>query len=178
MDLISVVIDNREPDPHPWVKHWPAEIVVEWGTIETGDLCLSILREHGPIVERKTGSDFLGCVGNNRERFEAELKRSRMCGHFVIIVEDSLPGLLNQTRLLSRESIIGSIAAWSRAYCPVILAGSTELAAQIALRWLLQPLEKAEKVSRKITRDSKRLTLAPVQDTKRIAALNDGEREI
>ncbi|MBE7158091.1 MAG: hypothetical protein INR62_06590 [Rhodospirillales bacterium] len=41
-------------------------------------------------VERKTVPDFLAAMGQERERFERELRCSRHCGAFGIIVEGDL----------------------------------------------------------------------------------------
>ena len=97
----------------------------------------------------------LACLGQERERFERELARSRYCGHFCVIVEASLSQLMNSDRQLSGASILGSIAAWNMRYCPIILAGNVEYAARIALRWLTRPMEKIEYMARKIKRIEK-----------------------
>ena len=84
-----IIIDTREPSPHPWTPWWPAGTLFESGTLETGDLAVKGF-EDGAVVERKTPSDFLGCVGTERDRFEKELRRARNIGHFIVIVEGSL----------------------------------------------------------------------------------------
>ena len=147
-----IIIDTREPSPHPWTPFWPAGTLFESGTLETGDLAVKGF-EDGAVVERKTPSDFLGCVGTERDRFEKELRRARNIGHFIVIVEGSLHNTIREARLIHPAAIIGTIAAWTRRYCPVIFADNTAHAAALALRWLMQPLEEAGKVYREAKKD-------------------------
>lgn len=143
----QIVVDTREPWPHPWTPYFGDAVIVERATLETGDLALAGF-EDGSVVERKTAGDFLSVVGSGRERFERELKRARYCGHFVIIVEASLSQVIEDARGLHPAAIIGTLTAWTRRYCPVLFADTTELAARLALRWLIQPIEEARRTSR------------------------------
>ena len=136
-----IIIDTREPWPHPWMPCFGDKVQIERGTLETGDLALKGL-EDTVAVERKTASDFLGVIGGNRERFERELKRSRHIGHFAIIVEGSMQAILQNARGTHPNAVIGTITAWTRRYCPILFCDSTQLAATVALRWLLQPFEE------------------------------------
>ena len=47
--------------------------------METGDLVLAALPD-GAVVERKTASDLVSCIGSGHERFERELKRDDTAG--------------------------------------------------------------------------------------------------
>jgi DNA excision repair protein ERCC-4 len=87
-------------------------------TLDTGDFALAGLPDGG-VVERKTCSDFLACMTSGRERFERELSRSRHVGRFIIIVEGSLQDCIHGRGGLSEASLLGTVAAWSRRYCPV-----------------------------------------------------------
>ena len=61
-----IVIDTREPWPHPWARFWQG-VAIQQATLETGDLALAgALR--GAVIERKTVSDFLAAIGQERER--------------------------------------------------------------------------------------------------------------
>lgn len=98
-----VVVDRREPWPHPWAKWlgaacelrrgWDYEVVgkdgkarIETWTQPTGDFCLASGFDYSAalglqfhprrLVERKTCGDWYSvCVSPNRERFEKELGR-------------------------------------------------------------------------------------------------------
>ena len=115
----------------------------------------------GAIVERKTVSDLLGCIGSGRDRFERELKRSRYCsGRLIVIVEGSLADVLQQTRAIHPNAIIGTLAAWQRRYAPFCFAGSIELAAKMAESFLRGQLREAGRISgaAAIETDKSRLT--------------------
>ena len=94
---VRLLVDTREPWPHPWAAHFSANLELERGCLETGDLCIAALRD-GAVVERKTVPDLLGCIGKSRERFERELKRGRYVGRLLVIVEGTLADVLQQAR--------------------------------------------------------------------------------
>lgn len=164
--VLEMRCDTREPWPHPWAAHWPAETVLEQATLETGDFCLHGA-EDGAVVERKTAGDFLACLGGERERFERELARGRYAGRFCVVIEADLPGLLalageggalwrlpgvpgaKPRRGFTSQSILGSLAAWTRRYgTPFIFAGNEALAAQFTWRFLTQPVREAVELTR------------------------------
>ena len=64
---MTLLIDTREPWPHPWAAHWPADVRVVRGTMETCDVALAALPERA-TVERKTVPGFLAAMGKERER--------------------------------------------------------------------------------------------------------------
>ena len=146
---MTILLDTREPSPHPWAQYWD-DVTVEPGTLETGDM--TVKGYHDLVaVERKTPSDFLACIGGERERFERELKRSRTIGHFCIIVDGPLATLIVNNRGIHHSAMIGTIAAWSRRYCPILFCDTPSLAADMALRWMLQPFDEARKIGRATT---------------------------
>ena len=71
---MTLLIDTREPWPHPWGRYLPTGWLIERGVLETGDIALAALPDAG-VVERKTPGDLVSCIGTGRERFERELKR-------------------------------------------------------------------------------------------------------
>lgn len=141
---ITLILDTREPHPHPWLKFWPADLQIERGTLETGDVALA--GNPAVCIERKTAPDFLACIGGQRERFERELKRARYCDAFAVIVESDFAALLSSPGGLHPASIIGTVAAWNRRYCPVIFASSPRFAADLALRFLSGPIKDARRL--------------------------------
>jgi ERCC4-type nuclease len=142
-----LLIDTREPWPHPWAPYFGDGVTVERATLETGDLALAAFPV-GAVVERKTAGDFLSVIGGNRERFERELKRSRHVDRFCVIVEAPLSRVIHEARGIHPAAIVGTVAAWTRRYCPILFADTPELAAALALRWLLQPVEEAQRIAR------------------------------
>jgi len=152
-DLRTLVIDTREPWPHPWAIHIPEAAFIRDG-METGDICLAGNRM--VAVERKTVSDFLGSITAGRERFEAELKRSRMLDHFAIIVEGSMMDVVEERGGLALESLYGTVAAITRRWCPIHFAGSERGAARLAWCILSQPHNEANKLVKAVKVAEKR----------------------
>jgi hypothetical protein len=102
----------------------------------------------GAVVERKTAPDLLGCIGRERERFERELKRGRYVGRFVVIIEGTLADVLKQARGIHSNVILGTLAAWTRRYCPFLFAGNAKCAARIAEAFLLGQVREVERAAK------------------------------
>lgn len=144
---MTVTIDTREPWPHPWAPYLPAGWKLDRGTLETGDIALAALPESA-VIERKTPADLAGCIGRGRERFERELRRGRYCGRFLLICEGNLTDLLLESRGIAPAAVIGTVAAWNLRYCPVIFAGSTKTAADMAFRALAAQIRDIERAGK------------------------------
>ena len=152
--MTTILIDTREPWPHPWEIHLPDAVFVRQG-LETGD----ITAEANPsiVIERKTVSDFLGSITAGRERFNKELMRSRYLDHFCIIVEGSFMDCIDSRGGMNSESLIGTVAAITRRCCPIHFAGSEAYAARLAFRILTQPLNDANKLAAATKKSVKKL---------------------
>ena len=146
---MTVLIDTREPNPHPWLSYLPDDWSVEIATLETGDVALACLPD-GVVIERKTPSDLAGCIGASRERFERELKRSRYCGRFIIVCEGNLSDVCRASRELTEQSIAGTIAAWTTRYCPIVFAGTVASAADFAFRALRAQVRDIERAAKSL----------------------------
>ncbi len=140
-------IDTREPWPHPWAGFFAADVVLERSTLETGDIALSALPD-AAVVERKSVSDLLGCIGRERERFERELCRGRYVGRLIVIVEGTLADVLSQSRGIHPNAIIGTLAAWQRRFSPVCFAGDVETAARVAESFLRGQVRDHERTAK------------------------------
>ncbi|MCG3150163.1 MAG: hypothetical protein PCFJNLEI_03641 [Verrucomicrobiae bacterium] len=150
-DPITVLCDTREPGPaHPWRRWLPAHVTLERRALDTGDFALAGLPD-AAVVERKTVSDFLGCLTSNRDRFERELARSRHVGRFVVIVEGTLLDCIRARGGLSEASLLGTVAAWSRRYCPIIFAGTERHAAELAYRFLAGQITEGQRIIKAAT---------------------------
>ena len=142
--MTTLIIDTREPWPHPWEPHLPQAHFLRDG-LETGDIALAANRNL--VVERKTVPDFLGSVTAGRERFEAELKRSRVLDHFAIVIEGSMMDVIAESGGFTLESLFGTVAAFSRRWGVAIhFAGSQRNAARLAWAILTQPLNEANRL--------------------------------
>lgn len=139
-----IICDTREPWPHPWAPFLPG-VPLQRATLETGDFALAGA-ECGAVAERKTLTDFLACIGQERARFDKELLRARYVASFCIVVESTLVEVLHHPSGLHPAAIMGSIAAWTRRGFPVVFAGSPRLAAQFTQRFLFQQITEAQRM--------------------------------
>ena len=86
----------------------------DYGFIETtlpeGDISAELDCEPlDVIIERKQLTDFLGCVGRDRDRFENELARLAAHAQANIIIEAPV----SQIRAGSSRSMVPGLAAWN-----------------------------------------------------------------
>lgn len=146
---MTFTVDTREPWPHPWAVHWPADARIIRDTLETGDVALAALPE-GAVVERKTVPDLLACMGRERERFERELARSRYLGAFCVIVEGSLEDVILQARGMKQPAIMATVATWTRRYGPILFAGGAHAAADLAYCFLAAQVREVERAAKAI----------------------------
>ena len=157
---MTFLVDNREPDGkgellHPWQAHWSKDVRVIRGTLEMGDIAIAAL-PYGVCVERKTIPDLYGCIGQERERFERELKRGRHIGRLIVVCEGSTADLLDYAvkrgGLLSEASIIGSLAAFQCRFAPFFFAGSVRVAAGFTERLLRGQIKDVERAAKAIAK--------------------------
>lgn len=129
-----VIVDSREQ--RPWRF---ANLPTERGTLPTGDYSIGGL-EHLIVLERKSLSDLVGCVGRDRTRFVAELARLRAYRFRAVVVEATLADLErgDWPGKLAPSHVLGSIASWQARYCPFVFAGDADAAARWAERYLYQ----------------------------------------
>ena len=154
---MRLIVDNREPKEHGWFAHFSADVKIEWGTLETGDFALAALPD-AAVIERKAVSDLLACLGRERERFERELQRSRYLGRLVVVCEGTVADLLCETRRrgggMSDASILGTLAAWQRRFCPFFFAGSVRVAAEFTERYLRGQIKEVERTAKALERET------------------------
>lgn len=151
---MRILMDSRESaDPHPWLAHFSGDVRIERGTLETGDFALAALPD-AAVIERKATGDLVACLGRERERFERELARGRYVGRLVVVCDGSMADLFCEARRrgggLSDASILGTLAAWQRRYCPFFFAGSVRVAAEFTERFLRGQIKEAERTAKAI----------------------------
>ena len=156
--MTPILIDTREPWPHPWEKHLPEAQFIQRG-LETGDIALA--GNPSIVVERKTVSDFLGTITAGRDRFKNELKRARDLQQFHIIVEGSMIDCATERGGMSMASLIGTVAAISRRNCPIHFACTEKYAAQLAFAILTHPDHEANQLTASVKRAEKK-ALIPI----------------
>lgn len=108
---MKVIIDSREQKPYEF-----SDSVVK--KLDTGDYSLAGF-EDLISIERKSLTDFLGCVGRHRNRFERELKRLRGYKCRAVIIEATLKkltdGKFGRSKITAAQALM-SIASWRARY--------------------------------------------------------------
>lgn len=131
-EQVTAIIDTREQLPLDL-----APLAVELGTLATGDYSVKGL-ENIVAIERKSLSDLLGCIGQNRERFDREVMRLLAYPTRCVVVEATWPDL-EQGEWRSKvtpAAAVGSLLGWIAAGVPIIMASSHERAGQYMSRLL------------------------------------------
>ena len=129
---VTAIADNREQLPYSL-----APLKMEPGTLDTGDYTVKGL-ERFIAIERKSLSDFLGCIGQERERFQRECQRLLGYETRAIIVEASWQDLERGEwkNKLDPQHVMGSALGWIAAGIPIIFGGNRTSCEKIAARML------------------------------------------
>jgi DNA excision repair protein ERCC-4 len=120
---LTAVIDSRENLP---LNLFPMTEITSG--LQTGDYSL-LGCEHLIAVERKSPGDFIGCVGQGRERFDRELERMPSYRYRALVIECSYNDLRNGADHIYQRSRVKPNAAvacavrWSTRGVPVHFAG-------------------------------------------------------
>jgi ERCC4-type nuclease len=158
-ELITLVQDSREQLGYQDLFQSSCVIA----TLESADYTVLGL-ENLIGIERKSLSDLLNSLTNNRERFERELRRARSFHKFFILLECSPSDLLvNSFGKFSQahpRSIWGSLCTWMTRYHPFIFGGNRESSAQLCESVLLGYAKEFFKGTERMTRAVKRITSA------------------
>jgi ERCC4-type nuclease len=134
---ITVLQDSREQKPYAF-----GELKVEIVALRVGDYsCVADGTDLRDVVaiERKSISDLLGCIGGQRERFERELTRLAQIPFRAIVIEGTIPDLLEATHesKLHPRAVMGSVLAWTFKYGTPPIFCSARTYAAAAVRTLL-----------------------------------------
>lgn len=123
---LTFIVDTREQ--HPLEFSFGDETKKETprvvrSTLTTGDYSISGLELSECVVERKSLDDLLGCVGNQRDRFEREIYRLLAFRARAVVVEASWENLRSGTvpgpmldrpwrSALTPRQVMGSVIGW------------------------------------------------------------------
>ena len=144
---MKIIVDTREKAPFRFDGKLYDGVVVEAGTLATGDYALAGLEDRAAI-ERKSLDDLIMCLGKERGRFERELLRARGLAMFAVIVEDTWQALAagSYKSAFNPHAACQSVAAFmARLGIPFIFAGSRAAAEYIAWSLLRQWLAGEKK---------------------------------
>jgi len=145
-----IKIDTREQLPYSFII--PSEV----GTLPIGDYSISGL-EHNISIERKTLDDLVGCLTQQRERFERELFRGKALDYFTLVVEGSLSDI--QTRKYfsktPSEAVIQSLLAFSVRYrLPVFFCENRKFGGRVTESLLCKFAREIEKQGKALTQQN------------------------
>lgn len=125
---MRIIQDSREQTPYTFQHERYSEVVVEVGTLHTGDYSLFGMTDR-IAVERKSLSDLCGTLTKGRERFQRECERGRGLDYFGLVIESSMEDVRNhryQSRM-TPQSLLQTLAAYSVRYgLHVLWCGSRE----------------------------------------------------
>jgi len=129
---ITAIIDTREQTPLDL-----SPIKSERAALATGDYSIKGLEDYISI-ERKSLSDLVGCIGNDRSRFERELMRLKAYETRAVVVEANWSDLVEgrwKSKLKPR-SATGSVLSWIEFGIPFLFVGDHAGAADAVSRLL------------------------------------------
>lgn len=123
---VDVLIDQREKQPYEFHGLFTDKadgsrpLVIGWHTchLETGDYTLEGYA-HRVAVERKSLEDLYCTLGQNRDRFEAELRRLNGLDFACVVVESEWSRILYEPPPLSQlrpKTVSRSVIAWQQRY--------------------------------------------------------------
>ena len=144
---MKIIVDTREQSPFAFQHERYAGIIIEAGTLDTGDYSLAGLTDR-VAVERKSLPDLVACLASGRERFERELQRAAALDAFAVVIEASWAELAagHYRSQLKPHSACQSVAAFMARYrIPFVFCGSRAAAEYMAWSFLRQYLESARK---------------------------------
>lgn len=131
----TIICDSREQLPYSFPG-----FRVERRGLKSGDYSVAGLEDQ-VALERKSGSDFLGCLASGRDRFEAELTRLRGFFYACVLIESDYERLKNPWLFRSRmnpNSVTSALAAFSAKHwrLPIFLCGDRANGQELAIKLL------------------------------------------
>jgi len=138
-DKTPIITDTREQKPYKFEGSTESALT-------TGDYSVEGF-EDAVVIERKELTDFYNCLGNDRERFEAELERLSSYDLPVVIVEADFTEALKPEKHgsgLHPNSILGSIASWTAKFGIIFLFTGGRGLAQRMTKKVLEKYYKYE----------------------------------
>ena len=131
-DQVTAIVDTREQAPLDL-----SPLRSEPGTLATGDYSVKGLVDV-IAIERKSLTDLLGCIGQERERFDREVIRLLAYPTRAIIVEATWGQIEagNWKSKVTPAAAVGSLLGWIAQGVPVIMAKDHERAGRYVSRLL------------------------------------------
>ncbi len=125
---MNIVVDTREKDEYTF-----GDVETSRRKLDAGDYSVAGLEDR-VAIERKNLDDFVGTVIYHKERFHNELCALARMDFAAIVVEASLPDILDHRYKsgVRPASVIGAAVAVMVSYrIPIIFAGNRQLACHV-----------------------------------------------
>lgn len=144
-----IVVDTREQNPVRF-RDCPSER----GTLTTGDYGLKAMPQLC-AVERKSESDFLSCVGVERERFDREVMRLLAFPVRALVIESTWARIEagDWRSKITPAAAMGSLVGWIAMGLPVVMAGDHERAGKFIERILFTAARREYRKLRSLIND-------------------------
>lgn len=129
---VTAIVDSREQLPFELTM-----LKSERGTLPTGDYSVKGL-EHEIVVERKSLSDLVNCIGKGRDRFEREIQRMLAYKSKLVVVEEPFEALHagEWFSMVKPNAAIGTVIGWQALGLPFYFARDRDDAAYFTSRFL------------------------------------------
>lgn len=137
-----IIIDTREKDEYSF-----GDIVTLRSKLEAGDYSVAGLEDRISI-ERKELDDFVSTVIYQKDRFHNELCALACMEYAAIVVEASLPDIIDHRykSAVLPKSVIGAVVAVMMEYrIPIIFAGNRQIACHLTESILRRFSDKHER---------------------------------
>ncbi|MCY2991306.1 MAG: hypothetical protein NTY19_26045 [Planctomycetota bacterium] len=131
-ESVVAIIDTREQCP---LDLSPLQTIT--AALNTGDYSIVGL-ETVVSIERKSLTDLLGCIGQERERFDREVMRLLAYPVRALIIESTWQEIEagDWRSKITSAAALGSLLGWIAAGLPVVMAGDHERAGRYVSRLL------------------------------------------
>ncbi len=131
-DIIAIV-DTREQIP---LDLFPFKVIRKG--LVTGDYSILHLEKEIAIERKGSLGELLGCVGGNRRRFDAEMKRLLAYPSRLLVLETSMIEIEKGEwrSKLQPNHVIGALAGWQEQGIPIAFAGDHARASKVVFNHL------------------------------------------
>ena len=140
----TIIIDTREQDLLPISFDHVTD------TLPTGDYSYRG-GEHTFAIERKSLADLMGCIGHDRSRFEAQLKRMRAYDFARLLIVGSIADFRSghyRSKILPATAE-ASLRAFEARYIPIRWEATQEAAARRVELWAYWHYRELVKAARR-----------------------------
>lgn len=149
---MQIIRDTREKDGYLFDARTYSDIEVVTGTLTTGDYSVKGL-ENMVACERKSVSDLIHSISNERARFEKELHRSRSLEAFCVVIEGTWHQVASgqyRSRMTPTAASQTLLAFTARYRCNFLFSGGRQAGEYMVAHFLRHYVEGKRKLLEKV----------------------------